>query len=36
MLKKSTKLRKHEIDKRKRDEKNKFKNREFDISNDFL
>ena len=36
MLQKSTKLRKHEIDKRKRDTRNKFRNRESKISNDFL
>ena len=36
MFKKSTKQCKYEIDKRKRDEENKFKNRESNVSNDFL
>ena len=36
MLKRFIKLRKHEVDKRKRDERSKSKNRESNISNDFL
>jgi pyruvate carboxylase len=36
MLKKFTKQRKHEIDKRKRNERNKSKNRESNVLNDFL
>ena len=36
MFKKLTKQRKYEIDKRNRDERNKFKNRELNVSNDFI
>ena len=35
MFKKIAKQRKHDVDKRKRDEKNKFKNSEFDVSKFF-